>query len=695
MARHRTVAAVLTSLAVALVVMLSPTSAGANFRDALVRTPSAVGPATPQTLALSDGSLGSTVDFNAWQETSTGVYTITFRNMSSTLAFPSLVHVSPFGRPGVACTTDLPVASGSDMKVTVRCTDLGGVATHSRFALSYLAELTTDPGATLGFFRTVGPAFWTADGSTPRLSHPSTGSFSVRFPNFGSNLDSRGNAHVTSTSGGRRCSVGSVTTNFVTGTIVNVKCVGAGGTAADADFYVSYGKYPMVAGTDNNSYLQVSSPTTVGPYIPSPAWQYLPWPVYASVTRKSAGRYVMSLPAPSPTNAYPIPHYSHDMTGVVTPINAPGNSCVFLDWDSRTATVQCVDSNGSPADTAFNLAMGSSTWSSPNSAAVDFAQISSKNFSRVADVGYGIACGVTVTAPEGQVQCILGTNAPVNTSSNVLTVAPSVTAPVAKAMAIDNIDAGATRILVLGADDRVWAASGDIRSVWASPGNFDNYVVYAEPFNPIGTRLFFRSIVSVRNAGSTSSTIVGITMAGVLFELEARPGGSWQWVGTSYPVPAGVPWASITHGVTDLYLLSNDGRMFRSQRSAASATQLPALPNGLLPVAMGGVFVKTNASFMSGCPLGYCCSGPDVNGLYPCDGDDQRFYQLVGNDVWAPVAIQTPFPPAGVPSMVIDNGNPFMADGFLVDGRMLLGDVTGIMAWQYNSRLYYFRTSNF
>jgi hypothetical protein len=100
MTQHRTATVALATLAVALVAALSPVSAHAATMTALVRTPSALGPPTPQNLALSDGTLGPLAGFNLWQETSAGVYTITFPNMSSLLTTPTWVHVSRSGGRG-------------------------------------------------------------------------------------------------------------------------------------------------------------------------------------------------------------------------------------------------------------------------------------------------------------------------------------------------------------------------------------------------------------------------------------------------------------------------------------------------------------------------------------------------------------------------------------------------------------------
>jgi hypothetical protein len=687
---NRSARLVLVTLAAAFAALASrPASAASAL--ALVRTPSAAGPSTPQNLALSDGTLGPVATFNTWQEVSYGAYTITFPGLGSIVSSPTLAHVTAFGRTNLACATDIPVASGADLQVTVRCFDLAGRPAESRFALSLLNQTTTISGAQMGFFRTAqGPSFWTSDGSTPTLSHPSTGSFTVRFPTFKSTSPNTGNVLVTSTTAGRRCSIGSWSVSggwFGTGTTINVKCVASGGTAADGDFYVSFGHTPMLASTDFSTFLQLTSPSTAGTQTPSASFQSLPVAGLATVTRRSTGRYVTTLPPPQGNLI--APQYAHDMTGAVTPLNAPGNTCVFVDWDSRGATVQCVDASGNAADTAFSLAMGSTTFQSPSGTA-DAPQISSKNFSEVADAGYGIACGVTAgTLPVNEVRCILATTALVSASSTSIPIAPGVTAPGAKALAIDNIDAGFTRILLLGADDKVYVASGDIRSPIGTAGNFDSYSVFADPLNPIGARLNFTTIASVRIARG-SSIVVGLTTAGSLFELQENNMGAMQWIGSSYPIPAGVPLHSISHGMTDLYLLANDGRMFRSERGAASATQLPALPNGQAAGAMGGPFVRTNAGYSSNCSAGFCCTGPDANGQYPCDGDDQRFFQLTANNVWAPVTIQLPFPPAGVPSQNLTSGNPFTSSGVLVDARMFAGDVTGIMAWHYNSRLYYF-----
>jgi hypothetical protein len=54
-----------------------------------------------------------------------------------------------------------------------------------------------------------------------------------------------------------------------------------------------------------------------------------------------------------------------------------------------------------------------------------------------------------------------------------------------------------------------------------------------------------------------------------------------------------------------------------------------------------------------------------------------------------------PFPQAGVPSQALSTGNPFTSISFLADARMLIGDNSGIMAYYYNHRLYYFDSKFF
>lgn len=372
------------------------------------------------------------------------------------------------------------------------------------------------------------------------------------------------------------------------------------------------------------------------------------------------------------------------MVALVTPVESDA-ICSIIDLDERSAQVRCTESD-IPVDTKFMLNFGKHN-------SINYGgwkQLTGTNLTTAVDAGYGLVCGGgAVAAYAENVLCVLPT-----TPGSITGVVPAglddlPNAP--KSVAIDNLGASITDILALGTDNVIRVISGDLALPWGSGGSFMSYTTYAEPIM-LGSAatVSLKKIVSVRTTGRATTDIVGLTADNQVRQLTLDGSGNRRWTSASFPVPVGVTWKDISHGVFDLFLLATDGRMYRSRRDTSSAVQLPILPSGYAPIAMSGTVVMTNAGVTA--TNNYPCSGPvDGDGYYTCAGAEHRFYRLLGDNTWVQAG-SVPLPTTDDP-VVPSVGDPFasVAKPTIVDAQLFEGNLGAFLAWQRNSRIYHWQ----
>lgn len=634
-----------------------------------VMTPSAAGPSSQQRMVCDD-CIRSPVQV-LWSGPGPGSYVVTFQGLTSDFIGSFYAEATPVASRGVVCGVRTIAQSGGNVDVSVSCFRSGQAATNTRFALTFRFDPPGTKGTVaLEAYAEVGPAgeniqSYTATGADPVITHTGTGTYSLFYGGIKSTQIPSGTVTPAlnvqnGTAGTTHCAPkGWSTTIF--GTTVNVACFDSDGNAVNTGFFVYLGPALNAPGSNgfSNFFLSNFAANTV-----APSGRLAP---VITLKHPATGRYVVSLPAGTT--------YAHNMRPHVTAFNSSA-ICAIAAWDRQSVTVECSTPAGNLVDSLFSYQASSDTTQGPTpSQSFQYPQVSSTNFD-IFDVGYGFMCGRMVTGSKG-VGCIDGQSV-VFPQTGVFPVAAGIPPSTIFSIAIDNVDFSATRVLVLGSDGVVRASSGDLRSLqsFLSPGEFDTFSTFAQPtFLPTGAKLNLKKIVVGRATADRTTTLIGFTSDGKLYEYDPAGQG---WVSLShFPVPANVAWQDISHGITGLYLLASNGTMYSSEKNATSAVQLPALPNGLAPVTMGGPFVITNA----GSSTGYACNSSGV-----CDGDSNRFYQYTGDGKWIDL-YNPPFP--GYVSLI--GSDPFLTFGSsIVDGRLFSGDVGDIFVFQYQSRIYDF-----
>src|SRR5262249_3746630 len=131
--------------------------------------------------------------------------------------------------------------------------------------------------------------------------------------------------------------------------------------------------------------------------------------------------------------------------------------------------------------------------------------------------------------------------------------------------------------------------------------------------------------------GDGVASIVGLTTAGKTY-LTHSPGETWRafsLTGNTADV-----YRDISHGRNDVYALMADGTMLWMSFEGGFGG-LPALPNNLSVIALGGRYAMSNAGLTNG---SYPCTAPkNAAGNYNCAGAAQRLYRLEDNRIWIPV----------------------------------------------------------
>jgi hypothetical protein len=669
-----------------------------NRGAAWVRTPSSVGLATEKPLSCADCSYNSTSSSttparNSWSNASVGVYLVRLKNMAPSPTSRTIIHVSAFGNATPVCNVDraATVASGQDMLVGVRCHDSISTTANSRFTLTYWAV----PGGAAsgsedrGFAQVVGNQLvaggtYSNSAQAPTLGKIATGRYLITFPGLTQTSPKRGNAQVTSWSPTANCSLDSWNTDS-RGTFVQASCYTPSGAFTDADLSISYTQ-STIADVEDKGWLWSDLASGFTKNTPPASWNNGPGGFGMTVTREGTGRYLVDLSA------------GHSAGTLAALVSAFGSSayCSLLDHDPAGVRVGCTRA-GQPADSQFSLQILRTRRTQHR-----WDLLSSLNITPTFDVGYGVACGV-VAINSKQVVCMTPVDSGVVDGFKFAGGGSTGELPVgAISVAVENISASFTRILILTSDGILREAAGTLTQPWFTNNNFTGLVTVAQPVMDVtNARVSLRKIVVLRSDtfNSNSNQVLALTTGGAVLELAGGRFGS-KWKATTMPLPAGVTIKDISHGNTDLYLVATDGRTFRSRRGAAAAVQLPAIFLGLKPVAMGGQFVITNAAADAG---GFIpCSEPkDAQGNYNCPNNN-RFTYVSVTDLWQTLLDQAPLPlqndrsliPSGDPNFPRGLGNPMANEKTfqpgIVDGRLFDGDI-GAVLWAFHvfSRQYH------
>jgi len=594
----------------------------------------------------------------------------------------SFAHVAPLNSPGATCAVTGWGTWGNDYRIEVLCTR-NNQAFDTRFMAGvYLASGTqnTNRGFATVFSGSIQNSnSWSSKGATPTVTALGSGSYSVRFPDL-INTATGGNAQVTSNQGGVSCRLTSWLTSS-SGTQVDVYCQNSALQGTDARFMVSFAQ-SLWSFNGSGAAVFADQPTFEGSYAPSDFYmmRMSSQPVTILHSASQPGQYIVTF-APSGFGA------TTRVEGQVTAWNGSAN-CSFADIDDVSARVVCINlSTGQPQDSVFSFQVSNTGWSRFSG----FAQIpvAGTNWKSTAfDAGNGLICGEGVTGLFANKVACAGRGTPGSTGALRLIGGAAPSTGSVKSIAVDNIDATATRVLALGSDNIVRASSGNIsdNSAWPSSTNFGSWSTYVPAVNTSGASVSLKKIVVVRTQNAAQTDLVALTTAGTLLEMTTVSGGGRAWRNAvNYSFGSGVTLKDISHGRHDLYALQTNNIMIRIVR-ATSFGGLNSLPAGLLPVAMGGRHVLTNAGRTSA--GAYPCTAPkNSSGYYNCAGDSNREYRWnlnnTGTSLFAlawPTTDQTD---------VLTSGQPFVSSGpGIVDADMFEGNLGAMIAWQYFSRLY-------
>ncbi len=657
--------------------------------SAWVRTPADEGPGDHMGLSCIDCSYNSANGNNTWDSIDVGHYIVTLGNQSPSLDGARLIHITPLGKPGVACAVDrsLTLPVGSTMNVGVQCHDAAGTPTNTRFALNYRTAPRSVLASreALGFVRVRKDTVRAHDSypngtGAPTLTKPDTGHYEINFSEM-NDPKRGGNAQVTSWTANVHCALQPWATSAVGGTTLDVRCYAPDGTPSDADFSASFTQ-SNVAGAAEWAYATTTSLDE--DHTPDDAGNRSHNNTPIEVVHDGVGLYSLR---------FDTSEASGIVSALVTPFRSSA-SCVLLDLEPGAARVACTR-KGRLADTRFSFAfMRSRSRFTPR-----WQQVGDTNLTSVVGVGFGLVCGVQAT-DRTRVACFRSDESgkPMGPVFAGLEDGSDPLPRPATSIAIDNVSTGSTRVLILTDDGNLYSVFGNLRNPWYARGNFTERTLLAKP-RMAGTddALTLKQVAAIRSI-TGDNVVLGLTVGGKVVELAGgRFGNAWQDV-TSFPIPSEVRIKTISSGALDLYLLAENGSMYLSRRGDAAATRLPALPKNRKPVAMGGPFVATDAGanrdgFVA------CHEPRDHFGNFDCGDDELSFLMYTSAGKWEAVAQHGPLPASNSRDLVPNDtypkgmGNPMRNDAFfdpaIFDARMFDGDAgPAFFGWHVLSQLY-------
>ncbi|MBK7949743.1 MAG: FG-GAP repeat protein [Deltaproteobacteria bacterium] len=255
------------------------------------------------------------------------------------------VQVSQSGSGSGYCK----VAFWSEASVFVRCFDAAGSPSDQRFTLLYLksdfqntstffawANDPTDPS-----YAPAAEFAFSPDGSSGiDATRASTGNYTMRWPDAGDFGDGGGHAQVTAYgSDNVRCKVGNWGPDDV-----NVRCFDAAGNPADSRYSVLYVR-PSHA--DEGLAFAWANQLTLPSYAPFALYTFHPSGGSVTATRSGAGTYAMTFSG----------FAGLGFDGGHVQVSAYGTDgdtrCGVASWNGDTVEVNCRDSAGALADSAY------------------------------------------------------------------------------------------------------------------------------------------------------------------------------------------------------------------------------------------------------------------------------------------------------------------------------------------------------
>ena len=609
---------------------------------------------------------------------STGTYQVRFTGTPVSASAKIVAHVTALGVPGARCMPYYLARTGGDYFMNIDC-QRGGSPVNTRVMI----DLTSGSGSWSGRGRATAVIVsnaltsdtWSSSGQAPTLSHPSLGNYTVQFPGL-NDQTSGGNAQATATSYGKHCSLTSWGTS-TTGSSASVACYDASDNLVDSNVMISF-EQVYGSGQQSTGFIWSDSPTVIGTSTPASTWN-------RGVSDSAAGPTSMTV------NHYATGHYMVNVgrtpyganTGLHAQVTAWGapSTCNVIDLDIDSVHVACSDRNGKDVDSYFSLLYGND-----NTFFIrGYYQATATNFDSKIDVGQGLACGTSPT--QAGVICVTPSSR--SQTSPVHQVGGGVPPASVKSVAIASVDGSAATVLVLGTDNVVYKSTGNLGPYWGWGGGFSNWTVLLRPVDKFNAAVTLKKIISVRatsSGGVGVYTIVGLTTAGKTLITHA---GGEPWAPYNLSANANATYLDISHGRDDVYAIQSDNTMvFMS--FAGGYGGLPPLPNGLLPIAIGGRYVMTNAGKSGN---SYPCTTPkDAQGNYKCPGAPSRIYRLSLARTW--VSMQSlPFTAQSEPAQwdpdVLKYGDPLASTSpTVVDGDAFEGNFGNPFVWQYFSRLY-------
>lgn len=612
-----------------------------------------------------------------------GTYQVRFTGTPYSASTKIAAHVTALGVPGASCMPYYLVRSGTDYFMNISCTR-AGADIDSRL----MVDLTTGSGSWVGEGRGTGVVVsnaltadsWSSSGQTPTLSHPSLGQYTVYFPGL-NDQKSGGNAQATSTSYGKHCSLTSWGTNGA-GSSASVACYDANDNLVDSNVMVTY-EQQSGPGQNSKGFVWTDQPSYNGTYTPNTTYNrgvFKEGGVGASssmkVTRLAKGNYLVDV------GAYRTGSINSGVHAQVTPWGTAA-TCNVVDLDVYSVNVTCSDRSGNNVDAYFSLLYyADNTYFTRGFYQVP---VNGTNYNATFDVGQGLACGTSPT--QAGVICVTPSGR--SATSDVRQVGGGVPPSTAKSVAVAGVDASATTVLALGSDNIVYQTKGNLGPNWNPGTNFTSWSILRRPTDVNGSAVSLKKIVAVRSTnawGAASLIIAGLTTGGKVM-ITNSVGDPWAPYTVTFD--ANATFLDISHGRDDLYAIRSDNVMVTRSFSGSWRT-LPALPNGYLPIAIGGRYAMTNAG-KSG--ASYPCTTPKNQwGYYNCPGALKRIYRLMVDNTWmqmqeAPFTQQ--FEPTQNQTDVLSDGDPLASTRpTIIDGDAFEGNFGAPFVWQYFSRIY-------
>jgi hypothetical protein len=275
----------------------------------------------------------------------TGVYNVVFTGLGPLGENAGHVQVSAYGSAPARCKLE---SWGAD-NAQVRCLNLAGSATDSRFTLLFIKQEAEREDIAYGWLddgtitnRILSGTYSTSPGGSIFSERIATGDYELEFTHldgFGVNL---GTVQVTAHGmDDAWCKVA-----FWSGQDANVRCFDAAGMAADAEFTIFFHKTARTPFNQEYAFGLAHAETSAS-YPGLDTTSYNASGGGVSFSRSGVGTYRASWPG--------MPGVGSDGGAVlVSQFGDDPGYCKTAGWTDGEADVRCFDGSGSPADREYN-----------------------------------------------------------------------------------------------------------------------------------------------------------------------------------------------------------------------------------------------------------------------------------------------------------------------------------------------------